>query len=100
MFLVKAIIWTDVFVGLGVPLIKYVSGVLNLVIVFPTIRWTDVFVGFLVVKNVGLFKLELLGANKRAIVIGTGVLVFTVNILVPTNGAGDRDAIEFAKINW
>lgn len=90
--------WADVFVGLGVLLIKSVSGVLNWVIVFPTIRWTDVFVGILVVKNVGLFELELLGANKCAIVIGTGVL--PVNILVPTNDGGDRDAIEFAEINW
>lgn len=92
--------WTDVFVGLGVFFIKSVCLVLNWVIVFPTIRWTDVFVGILVVKNVGLFELELLGANKRAIVIGTGVLVFPLNILVPNNGGGDRDAIGFAVIIW
>lgn len=92
--------WTDVFVGLGVFLLKSVCLVLNWVIVFPTIRWTDVFVGILVVKNVGLFELELLGANKRAIVIGTGVLVFPINILVLTSDVGDRDAIEFAEINW
>lgn len=81
-------------------LLKSVCLVLNWVIVFPTIRWTDVFVGILVVKNVGLFELELLGANKRAIVIGTGVLVFPINILVLTSDVGDRDAIEFAEINW
>lgn len=92
--------WTDVFVGLGVLFIKFVGSVLNWVIVFPTVRWTDVFVGILVVKKVGLFELELLGANKRAIVVGTGVLVFSINILLPTNGGGDRDAIEFAEINW
>lgn len=81
-------------------MLKSVCLVLNWVIVFPTIRWTDVFVGILVVKNVGLFELELLGANKRAIVIGTGVLVFPINILVLTSDVGDRDAIEFAEINW
>lgn len=81
-------------------MIKYVSGVLNLVIVFLIIRWIDVFVGFLVVKNVGLFKLELLGVNKCVIVIGIGVLVFIVNILVLINGVGDWDVIEFVEINW
>lgn len=97
-FLVKVIMWVDVFVGLGVFLIKFVFGVLNWVIVFLIIRWIDVFVGILVVKNVGLFELELLGVNKCVIVIGIGVLL--VNILVLINDDGDWDVIEFVEINW
>lgn len=39
--------------------------------------------------------------NKCAIIVtGTGVLVLPVNILVPNNGGGDRDAIGFAVIIW
>lgn len=99
-FLVKVIMWIDVFVGLGVFLIKFVCFVLNWVIVFLIIRWIDVFVGILVVKNVGLFELELLGVNKCVIVIGIGVLVFLINILVLINGGGDWDVIECVEINW